>query len=34
MDQYLRVKGKLRLNEANIEHGNFILEEAELVKKQ
>lgn len=33
MDQYLRVKGKLRLNEGNIEHGNFILEEASLVSK-
>ena len=33
MDQYLRVKGKLRLNEGNIEHGNFILDEAVLVNK-
>ncbi len=33
MDQYLRVKGKLRLNEGNIEHGNFILDEGVLVNK-
>jgi hypothetical protein len=33
MDQYLRVKGKLKLNEGNIDHGNFILEEAVLVAK-
>jgi hypothetical protein len=32
-DQFIRVKGKLRLNEKDIEHGNFILEEAVLVKK-
>jgi len=33
MDQYIRVKGKLKLNEGDIEHGNFILEEASLVSK-
>jgi hypothetical protein len=33
MDQYLRVKGKLKLNESDIEHGNFILEEAVIVSK-
>lgn len=33
MDQYLRVKGKLKLNESDIEHGNFILEEAVMVSK-
>lgn len=33
MDQYLRVKGKLKLNEGNIDHGNFILEEAVLLAK-
>jgi len=33
MDQFLRVKGKLKLNEKDIEHGNFILEEAVLVSK-
>jgi hypothetical protein len=31
-DQYIRVKGKLKLNEGDIEHGNFILEEAALIK--
>lgn len=33
MDQYLRVKGKLKLNENDIEHGNFILEDAVMVAK-
>lgn len=33
MDQYLRVKGKLKLNESDIEHGNFILVEAVMVSK-
>ena len=33
MDQYLRVKGKLRLNEGNIDHGNFLLDDAVLVAK-
>ncbi len=32
-DQYIRVKGKLKLNDADLEHGNFILEEAVLVQK-
>ncbi len=32
-DQYIRIKGKLKLNEKDIEHGNFILEDAVLVKK-
>jgi len=32
-DQYIRVKGRLKLNEGDIEHGNFILEEAMLIKK-
>ncbi len=31
-DQYIRVKGKLKLNEADIEHGNFLIEEATLIK--
>ncbi len=31
-DQYIRVKGKLKLNDADLEHGNFILEEAVVVK--
>jgi hypothetical protein len=33
MDQYIRVKGRLKLNEGNIDHGNFILEDATLVSK-
>ncbi len=33
MDQFIRVKGKLKLNEADIEHGNFILESAVIVSK-
>ncbi|MBS1543078.1 MAG: hypothetical protein JST14_05560 [Bacteroidetes bacterium] len=33
MDQYLRVKGKLKLNEADIEHGNFMLTDAVLISK-
>ena len=33
MDQYLRVKGKLKLNEGNIDHGNFMLEEASMISK-
>jgi hypothetical protein len=32
-DQYIRVTGKLKLNEGDIEHGNFIFEEAVLVEK-
>lgn len=31
-DQYIRVKGKVKLNESDIDHGNFIIEEAVLVK--
>lgn len=31
-DQFIRVKGKLKLNDADLEHGNFIVEEAVLVK--
>ena len=33
MDQFLRVKGKLKLNEGNIDHGNFLLEEALMISK-
>ncbi len=33
MDQFLRIKGKLKLNENDIEHGNFILEEAVMISK-
>ncbi len=32
-DQYIRVKGKLKLNDADLEHGNFILEEAVMIQK-
>lgn len=32
-DQFIRIKGKLKLNEGDIEHGNFIVEQAILVKK-
>jgi hypothetical protein len=32
-DQFIRVKGKLKLNESDLEHGNFILTEAVLVEK-
>jgi hypothetical protein len=31
-DQYIRVRGKLKLNDADIEHGNFIIQEAVLIK--
>lgn len=31
-DQFIRIKGKLKLNDADLEHGNFIIEEAVLVK--
>jgi len=32
-DQYIRIKGKLKLNDSDLEHGNFIVEEAVLVQK-
>ncbi len=32
-DQFIRIKGKLKLNEGDIDHGNFIVEAAELVEK-
>jgi hypothetical protein len=32
-DQYIRVTGKLKLNEGDVEHGNFIFEEAVLVER-
>jgi len=32
-DQFIRIKGKLKLNEGDIDHGNFIVEAAELVSK-
>lgn len=31
-DEFIRVRGKLKLNDSDLEHGNFILEEAVLVK--
>lgn len=31
-DQFIRIKGKLKLNDADLEHGNFIVEEAVFVK--
>lgn len=31
-DQFIRIKGKLKLNDSDLEHGNFIIEEAALVK--
>ncbi|MCW5911038.1 MAG: hypothetical protein KIT62_08185 [Cyclobacteriaceae bacterium] len=31
-DQFIRIKGKLKLNDSDLEHGNFIVEEAVLVK--
>lgn len=33
-DQFIRVKGKLKLNEGDIDHGNFIVEAAELIEKK
>lgn len=32
-DQYIRVKGKLKLNPDDLEHGNFQLEDATLISK-
>ncbi len=32
-DQFIRIKGKLKLNEKDLDHGNFMVEEAVLVKK-
>ena len=31
-DQYIRIKGKLKLNEADIDHGNFLVEDAVVIK--
>ena len=33
-DQYIRIKGKLKLNEGDIDHGNFMVESAELIGKK
>jgi hypothetical protein len=32
-DQYLRVKGRVKLNDADLEHGNFLLVDAVLISK-
>jgi hypothetical protein len=32
-DQFIRVKGKLKLNASDLEHGNFILEDAIVVSR-
>ena len=32
-DQYIKVKGRLKLNASDLEHGNFILEDAVLLSK-
>jgi hypothetical protein len=32
-DQFIRVKGKVKLNESDLEHGNFLLTEAVLIEK-
>jgi hypothetical protein len=32
-DQFIRIKGKLKLNEGDIDHGNFIVEAAERISK-
>ncbi|HRE66524.1 MAG TPA: hypothetical protein PLM56_00475 [Cyclobacteriaceae bacterium] len=31
-DQFIRIKGKLKLNDSDLEHGNFLIEEAVLIK--
>jgi hypothetical protein len=31
-DQFIRIKGKLKLNDADLEHGNFIIEQAVFIK--
>ncbi len=33
LDQFLHVKGKLKLNEADIDHTNFIIEDAVIIGK-
>ena len=32
-DQFIRIKGKLKLNETDLEHGNFLVNDAELISK-
>lgn len=33
-DQYIRIKGKLKLNGGDVDHGNFMVENAELIEKE
>ena len=33
-DQYIRIKGKLKLNGGDVDHGNFMVEGAELAEKK
>ena len=33
-DQFIRIKGKLKLNEGDIDHGNFIVEQSEIIEKK
>lgn len=33
-DQYIRIKGKLKLNGGDVDHGNFMIEGAELIEKK
>ncbi len=32
-DQFIRIKGKVKLNESDLEHGNFLVTEAVLISK-
>ena len=32
-DQFIRIRGKLKLNDKDLDHGNFLVEDAVLVKK-
>ena len=32
-DQYIKIKGRLKLNEGDVDHGNFMVENAELIQK-
>ena len=32
-DQFIRVKGKVKLNESDLEHGNFMLTDSVLIEK-
>jgi hypothetical protein len=33
-DQYVRIKGRLKLNGGDVDHGNFMVENAELIEKK